>query len=205
MSEDNKEAQTFTTEDVEKIVAERLEKEVLGLKAKNEELLGENKKFKSAAQELEEAQRSKEEQRAKEQGEWKLIAENKEKELSELRANVEAERKRVTESEIDRAVLGIASSLTKDERKQAVLTKVLRDNIKYSEKGVEYSLDGQAVERGSLVDYVKSNYDFAIDGNPASGDGAKGSGLKGNTSGVKPSGQLSKEDRAAQINARLKS
>lgn len=175
MSEENKDS--YSPDEVQAMIAEAVEKEVLGLKAKNEELLSESKKYKSTAQQLEEAQRAKEEQRAKEQGEYKHLFESKEKELEELRASVESERKRVEESEKNRAVLGIAADLVKsDERKRKTLEHILKDHVSYAEGVSKFLLNGQEVAQGVLIDHLKSAYDFLIDGSPAKGDGALGGG-----------------------------
>lgn len=175
MSEDKLE---ISQTDLDKLITEKVEAATLGLKAKNEELLGETKKYKTAAKQLEDDQKEKEQRLAQEQGRYKELFEQKETELEDLRANVAKERQRVADSEKNRAVQGIASSLTKDNVKQGVLARILQDNVIYDEGKVSYVLDNQQVERGSIVEYVQSNYAFAIDGNPARGDAATGTGAK---------------------------
>lgn len=174
MSEENK--IELSQDELQKLIAEAVDKEVVGLKAKNEELLTEAKKYKGTLKEQEEAQRLKEEQRAKEQGEYKNLFEQKEKELEEFRASAEAYRQQVVAKEKEKAVLGIASQLSKDAARQDVLTRVLSESVSVGDDGqLSYNLNGVTVEQSQLIDHVKTTYAFAVDGSPASGDGvAKG-------------------------------
>lgn len=126
--------------------------------------------------EFEKAQADAERKRLEEKQEFESLykseQENKGKlaqELEDLKVNI-ANEKRTTEA------LKVASQLTKDEKRSALLQKEASRFIAYTPEGVKINgPDGEAWDAPKLTEYLKAEYPFLADGSQASGGGATGS------------------------------
>lgn len=179
---------TYTAAEVDELVK--------GLKAKNDELLSEKKTVSQRAQELEEAQAFAEQERLKEKQEFKTLYEREQEAKKELAEKYESFAKRVQEQNIALETNSIASELTRDTKRAALIAKEVAAFARHGESGVTYEMGGVEVERAAVVDHIKQSYPFLVDGSGMSGGGATGS--KGN--GVAMSGDFG-GDRTARKNA----
>ncbi len=190
---------TYTQEEVAALV----EKETSGLKAKVEELLGESKSAKQKARELEEAQKIAEEAAAKERGEFRELFEKERKEKTELFDRFSSFQKQTQNKDIEIAATAIASSMTKDTGRAAMLKKELASMAQYSDDGVTFSIDGAKVDSDALKAHIADKFPFLIDGTGATGGGAAGANRG---SGAAQSGNIagSTSERAAYFKDKFK-
>lgn len=152
------------------------------MSAKNSELLDEVKGTKRKKTELEEAQRLAEEQKAIENGEFKNLLEARTKELEEERAKAQAFKQQVTQKDIDLAASSIAAKLSSSsESNRYLLSREVKDYAEVFEGEVIFKIGGVTVDQQAVVDHLKNKFPSLVDGNPASGDGAKNG--TGSTSG----------------------
>ena len=146
-----------------------------GLKAKNAELMDEAKKAKERARKIEEETRLAEEQRQREQGEFKSLYEKTKAELEENKQAARQFREQVNAKNIETSTLQLSSSLTRDNKRAALLAKEAKQFAEHTENGVEFIVDGVKVEPDALANKLKEDYPFLVDGSGATGGGATGS------------------------------
>lgn len=168
------EPETFTKEQFQ----EALEKETQGLKSKVEELLGEKKTVSQKAKELEEQQRKAEEQRLAEKEEFKTLWEREQEAKRELQEKYETFSKKVQQQEVRSEAMKIAAELTRDKARSELLEEKISQFARYSEDGIKLEMGGVEVDRAKLVEHLKQQYPFLVDGSQASGSGATGAGSR---------------------------
>ena len=168
---DGTEIEAFTADEV----AEQIQKETGGLKAKLDELLGETKSAKQRARELEEAQAAEAEARAKEKGEFKELYEREQKAKAELAEKHEGFAKRIQQKEVETAAMTLASELTRDTKRAELLRKEISQFARYDETGVKFEMGGVEVDPSNILAHIKESYPFLVDGSGATGGGAAGS------------------------------
>ena len=160
-----KETKTYTQAELDEIVG--------GLKTKNAELLGEKKTAFDAANAAETAKKQAEDERLKEQGEFKSLYETSQAELTTLRDEQSAYKKNIESKDINASALSIAATLTKDPARQNMLVEQIAKNAVYDD-GVKFAFGGIELDQAKLVEKIKTDFPFLVDGNPASGDRVKG-------------------------------
>ncbi len=168
--EGQKEGKTYTEAEVK----EMLEKETSGLKSKLEELLGESKSAKQKARELEEQQRQAEEQRLAEKQEFKTLYEREQEAKRELQEQYETFQQRVQLAEIEKASTSVAAELTRDTKRGELLSEKAAQFARYTDKGIIYEMGGVEVEKAKVLEHLKTEYPFLVDGNQSNGGGAAG-------------------------------
>ncbi len=161
---------TYTAAEVDELVK--------GLKAKNDELLTEKKTVSQRAQELEEAQTLAEQERLKEKQEFKTLYEREQEAKKELAEKYESFAKLVQKKDIEIETSSIASELTRDTKRAALIAKEVAAFARHSENGVTYEMGGVVVDRSKVIDHIKESYPFLVDGSGMTGGGATGG--KGN-------------------------
>jgi pyruvate/2-oxoglutarate dehydrogenase complex dihydrolipoamide acyltransferase (E2) component len=160
------EGKTFTQADVDALLA--------GLKAKNAELLGETKAERAKREALEATQAEAEAERQKKAGEYQALydgeaAKRKETEqaLSELRGTI-------AKNAVESAANGVASELTRDTKRAALIAKEVAAFAKHGENGITYEIAGVTVDRAKVIETITADYPFLVDGNGSTGGGANG-------------------------------
>jgi hypothetical protein len=170
MSEENKEAleqKTYTQAELDEIVG--------GLKNKVDELLGEKKTVAQKAAELESKQQELEEARLKEKEEFKTLWEREQDSKRELQEKYHSFEKQVKDKELESASLSVAAQLTRDTKRAELLKKEISQFARYTDNGVIYEIGGVEVDQAKVVEHVKNEYPFLVDGVNSSGSGAAGS------------------------------
>lgn len=171
---------TYTEADVQRMV----EQETSGLKTKLEELLGESKSAKQKARELEEQQRQAEEQRLAEKQEFKTLYEREQEAKRELQEQFETFQQRIQQAEIGSASNAVAAELTRDTKRGELLAEKAAQYARYTEQGVVYEMGGVEVDKAKVLEHLKAEYPFLVDGTGSSGGGAPG-GKGGGAAGKK--------------------
>lgn len=141
--------------------------------------------FKTKLTEFEAAQQEAERKRMEEKQEFEGLYKSEveakgklAKELEDLRTNIANEQRSTT-------ALKVASSLTTDEKRGALIQKEAMAFIHHTPEGIKINgPDGQAWDMPKLTEYLKTEYPFLADGSQASGGGATG-GNGGGATGKK--------------------
>lgn len=161
---------TYTAEEVQAM----LDKETGGLKAKLDELMGETKTAKQKARELEEAQQQNEEARLIERQEFKSLYEREQDAKRELQEKYDTFAKRVESAEVSKISASIAGELTRDSKRGELLAEKVAQMTRYSDSGSTFELGGIEVDKAKVLEHLKTEYPFLVDGNQSSGGGATG-------------------------------
>lgn len=166
---DGGEGKTYTQAEVDALTK--------GLKDKNAELLGETKKEREAREALERAAEEAETKRQTEQGEFKKLYEKTLGDLDKERETNSAFRGQIRDRDTKAAATGIASELTRDTVRAALLAKEASAFVEIGEDGsAAFKIGGVAVDRAKVLDHLKAQYPFLADGNQSNGGGAPGGG-----------------------------
>jgi len=151
-----------------------LEQETSGLKSKMEELLGESKSAKQKARELEDQQRLAEEQRLAEKQEFKTLYEREQEAKRALQEEHETFKQQVHRSAIDSASTKVAAELTRDSKRSELLAEKAAQFARYTDQGVTFEMGGVEVEKAKVLEHLRTEYPFLVDGNQSNGGGAAG-------------------------------
>jgi len=151
-----------------------LEQETSGLKSKLEELLGESKSAKQKARELEEQQRQAEEQRLAEKQEFKTLYEREQEAKRALQEEHETFKQQVQRSAIDSASTKVAAELTRDSKRGELLAEKAAQFARYTDQGITYEMGGVEVDKAKVLEHLRTEYPFLVDGNQSNGGGAAG-------------------------------
>ncbi|MDX1464487.1 MAG: hypothetical protein R3215_02135 [Halomonas sp.] len=193
------ETKTYTEDEVKQL----LEQETSGLKSKVSELLGETKAEREKRQALEQAQQQAEEERQKEKGEFKSLYEKTQSELEAERENARKFRQTIQQKELESAASSLAGQLSRDSKRAELLKKEALQFAVYTDEGVKFEVGGVEMPAEKLMEKMREDYDFLVDGSQATGGGAPGSRTG---SGAAPVGKLdgTKAERAAYFANRFK-
>ena len=140
------------------------------------------KEEKQKRKDLEEAKRLADENRAKEKGEFKTLYESESKRATEKEAAYIELLKKIELKERESSALSIAGQLTTNAKRANVLKKEILPYVKYDGENIKYEMGGVETTPEKLVETIKADYDFLIDGPQSSGGGASG----GKSSGATP-------------------
>lgn len=171
------------------------------LKAHHNRLLDETKTAKQKAQELEEAQRKADEDRQKEKGEFKNLYEKTLADLEQEREQARHFRQSIQQKEVESSAYKLAGQLTKDTKRAELLAKEARQFAQHTDDGVKYVVGGMEIEPDKLIEKLREDYPFLVDGVDSSGGGATGSRGGASTKG-KVDGD--KAERAAYFAQKFK-
>lgn len=147
----------------------------------------ERKSAKERLQQLEDERKQLEDDRAKEKGEFKTLYEKTQAELEQEREQGRKFRTTIQQKEQDGDALQIASQLTKDMSRANLLKKEVLQFSRYTDDGVKYEIGGVEVTKEKLVDKLREDYPFLVDGSQSTGGGANGSKGTGSQLGKKSS------------------
>lgn len=167
---------------------------VVGLKKKVDELMGETKTEREKRQALEKAQTDAERAAAEEKGEFEKLYKKAQDELENERKQSREFRTQIQQRDIDASASGIAKQLaSKDAKRQEVLKDYAARYAKFEDGKVVYEMGGMKVDEAKVMDHLKTEYTFLVDGSQASGGGAAGDG------GRAPEGKQISRDQFDQM------
>ena len=156
-------------------VAEELESQTKGLKAKNDELLAEKKAIQRAREESDAKTRAEAEELAKKQNNFQQLYESQKEEADALRSKIEEMNKLAVRQTVQSQASKFAVSLTKDVNKAKLLEEKISQRLTILEGEVRIT-DGNGQLTVSTIDdlvsSIKTEYPFLVDGIQATGGGA---------------------------------
>tara|TARA_R100000951_G_scaffold111940_1_gene111599 strand:+ start:421 stop:1095 length:675 start_codon:yes stop_codon:yes gene_type:complete len=154
---------------------EKLDAEVAGLKAKNDELLSEKKAAQKAKEELDAKARTEKEEIAKKQNDFQQLYESQKEEADSLRSKIQEMNQQVQRQTITGEASRIAAILTKDAAKAKLLEKEISQRLTLVENEIRVTDDSGQLTVSTLDDLttqIRGNYPFLIDGIQSQGGGA---------------------------------
>lgn len=154
---------------------EKLDAEVAGLKAKNDELLSEKKAAQKAKEELDAKARTEKEEIAKKQNDFQQLYESQKEEADSLRSKIQEMNQQVQRQTITGQASRIAAILTKDAAKAKLLEKEISQRLTLVENEIRVTDDSGQLTVSTLDDLtaqIRGNYPFLIDGIQSQGGGA---------------------------------
>lgn len=150
---------------------------IAAMQAKTQELLDETKKAKAEKRAAEEAASSDAKKKAEAEGDYKQLLESSEaarkKLADELQKRIDSEKKTALNSEAMR----IATGLTRDAKRAELLADRIKSRLSVTENGIKVlDADGNLTVSPieDLVNQIKNDFPFLVDGSNASGGGATG-------------------------------
>ncbi len=173
---EGKEITAYTEEEVQA----KVDSEVSGLKAKNQELLDEKRKAKEKADEIEAERLRKEEELARENGDFKKLLETQQERAKQLEEQHQNLMRSVKNEKVENALNGIVQKVEPVSGTHAEDLKDLlkaRYDFDYSQEDGKVIVNGENIrDIDSLLKEVKESgrYDYFLAGTKAQGGGATG-------------------------------
>lgn len=167
---------SFSQADLDAAIAKAVEEATSGLKAKNAELLGETKAEREKRQALEAQQAEQEAERQKQAGEFRELYEKTQADLAKEREQSAQFRGTIAKRDVHAAAASVGAELTRDTAKAAILTEQASKFAKHTDTGVVFEIGGVQVDRAKVLEHLRGQYPFLVDGNQAGGGGAPGGG-----------------------------
>lgn len=150
--------------------------DVSGLQKKVQELMDEAKSAKRKAREIEQAKALQDEETAKEKGEFKTLWEQAQRKMAEKDAELETFTTKIKQKDIDATAKSIGSQLAKTDAKRAeVLADYASKFARHTGETVQFIIGGMEVTADQLMNHLRKEYPFLVDGSSATGGGAIGS------------------------------
>jgi len=147
-----------------------------GLKAKVQQLMDETKAAKQKAREAEEAKAKQFEKTAQEKGEFQTLWEQAQQKLAEKDQELQDFTTRMQQKEIDVAALSVGTQLAKTDAKRAsVLADYAAKYARHDGESVQFLVGGIEVDTKALMEHLKKEFPFLVDGSGATGGGAASS------------------------------
>ena len=153
----------------------RLEEETRGLKSKVDELLGEKKRVQQEREEAREQARIEAEEKAKAENNYKQLFESRSEENNQLRAQIDKMNAEAQQQKINEQAVKLAAQLTKDTGRAQLLQKEFSQRLSLVDGELRVTDPSGQLTVSSLDDLVnsiKTDYPFLVDGIQASGGGA---------------------------------
>lgn len=153
----------------------RLEEETRGLKSKVDELLGEKKRVQQEREEAREQARLEAEEKAKAENNYKQLFEARSEENNQLRAQIDKMNAEAQQQKINEQAVKLAAQLTKDTGRAQLLQKEFSQRLSLVDGELRVTDPSGQLTVSSLDDLVnsiKTDYPFLVDGIQASGGGA---------------------------------
>jgi hypothetical protein len=166
--------------------------DVSGLKNKIKELTDETKAEREKRQRLEREAEENEQKRATEAGEFKTLYEKSQSDLEKERAANRDFRQKMQDRDRDAAAAALAGQLTRDTAKAGVLKKELLAHAEFTDEGVQFKIGGIVQDQPKMLEHMKTQYPFLVDGIQSNGGGANGG--SGGAAGKKLS-EMNDEER----------
>lgn len=165
---------TYTQEELDALIAEKLAAETDGLKKKNEELLTEKKQVSQKLTDFEIAQKQAEDDGLKQREEFKELYERSEAANKELRETIIAKDEKERKDALTLATVELSGSLTRDTTKAGLLAEQAAKHASYVDGKVVYEIGGIEVDVEKVKEHLTSTFGFLVDGSGNTGSGASG-------------------------------
>lgn len=165
---------TYTQEELDALIAEKLAAETDGLKKKNEELLTEKKQVSQKLTDFEIAQKQAEDDGLKQREEFKELYERSEAANKELRETIIAKDEKERKDALTLATVELSGSLTRDTTKATLLAEQAAKHASYVDGKVVYEIGGIEVDADKVKEHLTSSFGFLVDGSGNTGSGASG-------------------------------
>lgn len=165
---------TYTQEELDALIAEKLAAETDGLKKKNEELLTEKKQVSQKLTDFEIAQKQAEDDGLKQREEFKELYERSEAANKELRETIIAKDEKERKDALTLATVELSGSLTRDTTKAGLLAEQAAKHASYVDGKVVYEIGGIEVDVEKVKEHLTSSFGFLVDGSGNTGSGASG-------------------------------
>ena len=165
---------TYTQEELDALIAEKLAAETDGLKKKNEELLTEKKQVSQKLSDFEIAQKQAEDDGLKQREEFKELYERSEAANKELRETIIAKDEKERKDALTLATVELSGSLTRDTTKAGLLAEQAAKHASYVDGKVVYEIGGIEVDADKVKEHLTSSFGFLVDGSGNTGSGASG-------------------------------
>ena len=152
-----------------------IEKEVAGLKAKNDEILHERSLLQEKIAETEARVKRRAEDKAKEENDYRQLFEAQKAETDTLRSTIEQMNKQAVTQKVNSEAAKIAGTLTKDLDKAKLLQQQISQRLTLVDNEVRVTDETGQLTVSSLDDLTNSmrdSYPFLVDGSQAQGGGA---------------------------------
>lgn len=153
----------------------KLQEETTGLKSKVDELLAEKKKVQAEREAAREQAKLEAEEKARAENNYKELFESQKEESSALRQTIEKMNADMQRQKISEQAVKLAASLTKDTGRAQLLQKEFSQRLALVDGELRVTdPNGQLTVSSleDLVNSVKTDYPFLVDGIQASGGGA---------------------------------
>lgn len=198
---------TYTQAELDAIIAEKIEKELAGIKANRDALLEEKKEQQRLAQEAELEKKRLAEEAARKNGDLEAIENSWREKLNnteqELKSKYDSAQKRIHELTVGRTAQELAGKLAKPHA-QRLLAKEINERLTLDENGNVRVLDAQGKPSALTIAELETElrndvtYQDIILINNSSGGGATGGGFGGGAA-KKPS-EYTAEERVELLN-----
>lgn len=165
---------TYTQEELDALIAEKLAAETDGLKKKNEELLTEKKQVSQKLSDFEIAQKQAEDDGLKQREEFKELYERSEAANKELRETIIAKDEKERKDALTLATVELGGSLTRDTTKAGLLAEQAAKHASNVDGKVVYEIGGIEVDVEKVKEHLTSSFGFLVDGSGNTGSGASG-------------------------------
>lgn len=151
-----------------------VEQEVSGLKSKNDQLLAEKKAKQREAEEAQRIAQQQAEEKAKAENDYKQLFEAQKSEADILREQMQKMQQDAVQARINAESGKLASGLTKDTAKAALLQQQLSQRLTIVDDEIRVMDKGQLTVStlDDLTNSIRNDYPFLIDGSQAAGGGA---------------------------------
>jgi len=166
---------TYTQEELDALIAEKLAAETEDLKKKNEELLTEKKQVSQRAAELEEAQKLAEVEGLKQKEEFKTLYEREQETVKGLREQILAKEEKERKDALSLSTVELGGSLSRDTAKASLLAEQAAKHARYIDGKVVYEIGGVEVSADKVKEHLTETLGFLVDGSGNTGSGASGS------------------------------
>lgn len=144
-----------------------------GLKAKVQQLMDETKAAKQRAREAEEAKAKQFEKTAQEKGEFQSLWEQAQKKLAEKDQELQDFTAKMQQKDIQVAAASVGSQLAKTDAKRAsVLADYAAKYARHDGDKVQFLVGGIEVDAAKLMEHLRKEFPFLVDGSGATGGGA---------------------------------
>tara|TARA_R110000764_G_scaffold17490_3_gene48039 strand:- start:57 stop:719 length:663 start_codon:yes stop_codon:yes gene_type:complete len=160
---------------LERELQSRLDQEVSGLKAKNDELIAEKRKAQEESESARARAKSDAEDKAKAENDYKQLFESQKQESDVLRKTIDKMNSDISRSKIDTEAAKLASVLTKDTSRAKLLQQQISQRLTLVDNEIRVADESGQLTVSSLDDLtnsIKQNFPFLVDGSQANGGGA---------------------------------
>jgi hypothetical protein len=152
-----------------------LEETTKGLKANNDALLMEKKKAQEAAEQAAQMAKAEAEEKLKAKNDYKQLFESQQQEAAQLKQRLDEMMTQNKRSKITTEAARIAAGLTKDVGRLRILEKELGQRLTLVDDQIRVADPSGQLTVSSiddLINQIKTDYPFLVDGSQATGGGA---------------------------------